>query len=551
MSISDSIYDEIDEMPTTFEEKKALSESFLRRALQGLLIESRKRNVLTEPYGRPVQPTPLLNLTEFLNSGGLDEPSDDTVNDDPIFSYDYGFDPLQYLANYLKFLHPTNIRKMKDERVAIVDRLRFRAAHAKNVLDRCEELKTLTQNIRSGVLWGPFTSPSSSSTSPLSAVICACRVVKEGDLIVQISKDSAFIVVENTWTQTVTDRNITQKILLPELHPGTKYFVRCCLSDTPGGDLQLPLVAPEVGISTLGLGMLSIDPDSHPDLDIDVALDNRRFKGVAEGYFQSTAFVSCPSDEEAVVEGPQDLVSPVPVDAVVIVALTVSQAHLTIDSLKLYGGNHTRVSDGDYIISCLLGDVFSAPVTQGEGGETVSRSYSCSNASRNNNAEWYRQESFNIHRFSNSLIKPDSILRNSSMLLAWHDRSPGSDIFLNDEEMALKQFSSDMKKYQSKYGKSRGGKLKQRSSNMSPEPVPPLPRLKKLRMTPELTEVLQVCSPLLFYFYLCLKRQPFCLLYVCLLHLHYTLSLTTSLTYVLNCDCSLSLWIWSKYIEVT
>ena len=164
MSISDSIYDEIDEMPTTFEEKKALSESFLRRALQGLLIESRKRNVLTEPYGRPVQPTPLLNLTEFLNSGGLDEPSDDTVNDDPIFSYDYGFDPLQYLANYLKFLHPTNIRKMKDERVAIVDRLRFRAAHAKNVLDRCEELKTLTQNIRSGILWGPFTSPSSSST---------------------------------------------------------------------------------------------------------------------------------------------------------------------------------------------------------------------------------------------------------------------------------------------------------------------------------------------------------------------------------------------------
>ena len=115
-------------MPGTFEGKKALSESFLRRAIQGLLIESRERKVLRAPFGRPIQPSPLLNLSEFLNCGGLEEPSDGSVNDDPVFSYDYGFDPLQYLADYLKFLHPSNIKRMKDERNKIAERLHFRAA---------------------------------------------------------------------------------------------------------------------------------------------------------------------------------------------------------------------------------------------------------------------------------------------------------------------------------------------------------------------------------------------------------------------------------------
>ena len=492
MSISASIWDEVDEMPKTFEGKKALSESFLRRALQGLLIESRKRNVLTEPYGRPVQPTPLLNLSEFLNSGGLDEPSDGTVNDDPVFSYDYGFDPLQYLANYLKFLHPTHIRSMKDERIAIVDRLRFQAAHAINVLDECEELKILTKKLRSGILWGPFTSPSTSSSSSLSAVICACRVVKEGDLIIQISKDSAFSVIENTWTQAVTDKNMTQKLLLSELYPGTKYFVRCCLSDVPRGDLTLPPVGPDLVTPSPGPGLLSLDIDTDSDLNMIAAVDNRCFQGVSEGYFQTTEFISCPSDEETVVEGFQGLAPTARVDAVTIVALTVSSYHLTADSLKI--GSESRMSNNgnDYFISCLLGDVFSVPVAEGGRGD-IHRSCSGGDSSVMDYTDWYKQKSFDMHRSSDSLVRPDSILRNSSMLLAWHDRSQGSDVRLNDEETALKQFASDMKRYQSKYGKGKGGKLKQRSSGAPPEAIPPLPKLKKLRMTPELAEVLQVC----------------------------------------------------------
>ena len=491
MSISASIWNEVDEMPKTFEGKKALSESFLRRALQGLLIESRKRNVLTEPYGRPVQPTPLLNLSEFLNSGGLDEPSDGTVNDDPVFSYDYGFDPLQYLANYLKFLHPTHIRSMKDERIAIVDRLRFQAAHAINVLDECEELKILTKKLRSGILWGPFTSPSTSSSSSLSAVICACRVVKEGDLIIQISKDSAFSVIENTWTQAVTDKNMTQKLLLSELYPGTKYFVRCCLSDVPRGDLTLPPVGPDLVTPSPGPGLLSLDIDTDSDLNMIAAVDNRCFQGVSEGYFQTTEFISCPSDEETMVEGFQGLAPTVRVDAVTIVAMTVSPYHFTIDSLKVDRGNRVSNNGNDYFISCLLGDVFSVPVVEGVRGD-IPRSCSGGDSTEINHTDWYKQKSFNMHRSSNSLVRSDSILRNSSVLLAWHDRSQGSDVRLNDEETALKQYASDMKRYQTKYGKGKGGKLKQRSLTAQPEAIPPLPRLKKLGMTPELLEVLQV-----------------------------------------------------------
>ena len=46
MMISESIWDEVDELPATFLERKLLSESFLKRALKGLLVEIIERKIL-------------------------------------------------------------------------------------------------------------------------------------------------------------------------------------------------------------------------------------------------------------------------------------------------------------------------------------------------------------------------------------------------------------------------------------------------------------------------------------------------------------------------
>jgi hypothetical protein len=118
MMIPESISEQVDELPATFHERKLLSESLLKRALKGLLIEIIERKILQPPYGRPDQPNPLVKLSEFLESGGLIESKDGAIDDVPLFSYDYGFDPLQYLADYLRVLHPHNIRNIKDEHIS-------------------------------------------------------------------------------------------------------------------------------------------------------------------------------------------------------------------------------------------------------------------------------------------------------------------------------------------------------------------------------------------------------------------------------------------------
>ena len=103
---TEDLWKEVDTLPPSFEDKKILLHGLLKRAIDGLLTEVRKQNILTAPYGRPEQPTPLLSLEQFLKTGGLSEPlnmddGDNNGTDEPIFSYEYGFDPLIYLADYL------------------------------------------------------------------------------------------------------------------------------------------------------------------------------------------------------------------------------------------------------------------------------------------------------------------------------------------------------------------------------------------------------------------------------------------------------------------
>lgn len=461
--ITESIWDEVDEMPSTFEGMKALSESFLKRAIRGLLIEACDRGILSAPYGRPIQPTPLINLDEFLRNGGLDKTDHGDVKDEPDFVYEYGFDPLAYLVKYLKFLHPTNIRRMKDERRTAAARLAHRANHARSVLGNFGQLKDLTRRLRSGILWGPFISASVSSNLVAPAAYCVCRSVKSGDIVVELSKDAQFDVIESSWTQFVKDPSTTQKIVMADLESGAIYYVRCCLMDNIASSNQ------DLGASKSKFNFKKKEEESAVE-------DTRQFRGPIDGFFEYSKFVTPPCDHD----GQSDNL-PLEGESVRIIAMNVSSTHLSVESIT----NEEEFPINGCSVTCLLGSLYTS-----ESKELVGF-LRADSRDEMDLAQTCALRTFDLHRHSNSFRNANSILRNSSMLFAWHDRSLDSDITLSEEEAFVRKYLHDSKKHDSKYGKGKEGS-KQRSADGPPENIPPPPRFKSFRMSSSLTGVLQV-----------------------------------------------------------
>lgn len=455
--IPESISEEVDELPATFHERKLLSESLLKRALKGLLIEIIERKILQPPYGRPDQPNPLVKLSEFLESGGLIESRDDAINDVPLFSYDYGFDPLQYLADYLRVLHPQNIRNFKDEQISAANRLTSQANHARKALTNFNDLKRLAKRLRSRILWGPLISPYQSSVSSTSDVLCACRVAKCGNLIIEISKDSRFKTIDKVWNHPVENDVETQKVRLSDLEFGTSYYLRCHL------DIHcLPHI--------LGMEHVSSSNSSTKQEACSSGV------GAAEHSFQYLEFTTFPPHEESRVID----ISP-QVEVIKLVALSINTQHVSMDSIK----NDEHSPMNACVVTCLLGGLF-APLSDSSSSAKMMGGNDISDPS-----ESYMKRTFDLHRRSASFGVSNSVLRNSALLIAWHDRSSNSDVRLSEEEAALKKYLHDMRKYNSKNcnGKS---KSMQRLPGLATQILSAPPKHRIAVMSPELKSVLQV-----------------------------------------------------------
>ena len=461
MMMSESIWDEVDELPATFHERKLLSESFLKRALNGLLIEIIERKILKPPYGRPDQPNPLVKLGDFLESGGLIESNRDTNNDDPPFSYDYGFDPLQYIADYMRFLHPNNIRKIKDEHRSAANQLASQANHARKVLLNFDQLKYLATRLRSGVIWGPFTSSYQSSVSSTSDVLCACRVAKCGDLIVEISKDSQFLLIDRKWSQAVSNEDETQKVHLPNLEYGKPYYLRCHLEIN---SLQnIPAMEPQLSSnSSTDERVISMRVDCGSDIY------------TTDQFYQYCEFTTFPPHVEShVVEISRQ------VEVIKLIAVNINTQYITVDSVK----DETRRPMDVCLTTCILGGLH-APLSKIYDDIVVS----------NDNvdlSESYMKQTFDMHRYLESFGASNSILRNSALRIAWHDRSRNSDIHLSEEETSIKKYLHDMRKYNLKYGIGKS-KSMQRLPGLATQGLSAPPKLPTTVMSAELNSVLQV-----------------------------------------------------------
>lgn len=423
----------------------------------------------------------MINLDDFLRNGGLDQTDNWAVNDEPDFVYEYGFDPLAYLVKYLKFLHPTNIRRMKDERRSAAARLTHRANYAHSVLDNFGQLKDLTRRLRSGILWGPFISTSVSSNSIAPAVCCVCRSVKNGDILFELSKDAQFDIIESSWTQSVKDSTTTQKIMMADLDPGTIYYVRCCLMDTITVNQQ------DLGASKSKFIYKKPEEESAVD-------DTRLFRGPFDGFFEYTKFITPPGEHES----QNDNLS-LEGESVRIIAMNVSSTHLTVESIS----NEEEFPLNGCSVTCLLGSLYPSeseiPVgfLRADSRDEMDKAQTCA------------LKTFDLHRHSNSFRNPNSILRNSSMLFAWHDRSVDSDIRLSEEEAFVRKYLHDVKKHDSKYGKGKEGS-KQRSADGPPENIPPPPRFKSFKTSSALTGVLQV----IFIIYISMEQTYYLFLAV-------------------------------------
>lgn len=288
-----------DRLPESYEERLALLNIIIKMSVERLGKEATKREILKEPYGRPVPPTPLLTEEELIRRGGFSaNPTDDV----PIFSYEYGFNPLSYIGDLIKWSHPDSVAARNDMKLKSQQRMEFRAKHAMSQMKTALTLRHTVNTTKSGILWGPFVSPSFTNKTE---VVCVLKALREGEVIAQLSRTKNFKDIDIEIIQPVIKADNPIKFVIPNLEEGSHYFIRCCLKDRNYQDPSFPPkpVETEEPEKKLGQNRMSIrgmkesekkavekpveDENSHlpPHLR-----PTARFTGVETNSFQSGEF---------------------------------------------------------------------------------------------------------------------------------------------------------------------------------------------------------------------------------------------------------------------
>lgn len=227
----------VSKLPDKYEERVALLKTILKTSMERLAGEAKKRNILHQPFGRPPSPTPLLTEEELIRRGGFSENAEDDV---PVFEYDYGFNPLTFLGDLLEWSHPDSVAARNNVILESQRRLTFRAKHAQHQMNTVETLKNSFRNNHSGLYWGPIVYPINKFE-----VAVVCRVIREGDVIVVVSRNEHFDPIERQIVHPADKNDSTVRVVVNDLVPGVRYFVRCCLKDKNYEDPDFPIMNEE------------------------------------------------------------------------------------------------------------------------------------------------------------------------------------------------------------------------------------------------------------------------------------------------------------------
>lgn len=514
-------------MELSYDEQLLLLDRIVADGLTRLLTEARDNKYLEEPYGRTVEPTPLISEEEFVRAGGLQG----SLADEPDFNFQYGFNPLQYLSKFITWSHPNSVEGRRQEKLKAMERLCARAAHANAQLDSSMVLREKLKQFSSGIYWGPFVSPIPYKEDPMRnlndstvrastcSVIVMCKALKTGFVNLQLSKSEDFSSLEYTTARVVGYRQehtveegedpqqmstvllediLPVKIVVEGLQWSTQYFVRVYLSDK---DDSVPEVIPHGGSED--------EYDHHSTTTEEVAAGVPSAVGPLEvPHAQVTRFWTLPSEEVVLPPPTEEGLAPAFTCTPLSLVCFGQQPSPSVSICPAVSSAATDAAAEGPVYSALLGDLFYVNPDQPQYSITPAgvSSYGplCSASVSDNqiSALYSRSPLF-------SSGSSAALLRNSCALLAPRDSSDSSRRHLNSEEVNHKQFRHDLRRYHKKYppagnssqsggkgGKPAAGKGSTSAASTTAAVVaPPAPTIKRLPLTDSLQSLMEVSTP--------------------------------------------------------
>ena len=434
-----------------FDEKLGLLESIVMQGIEKLLAEAASRNILEAPFGRKPEPTPLVSeenwevriafhlyanfyiyavLTmktthalqiELQSSVSSGMQIGDISTIPAPCEFEFGFDALKFLSQYIEWAHPNAIERRTQEKATACQALQYRMQHAKTQLKVGKSLLDLAEKQSSGVLWGPLTSPVSHSS-----VVCLAKPLKLGTMVFQVSETADFSDDFKTYQEKVkfdgvdsSMNMIPVRVTVTDLKPNCSYYVRCCLQDSPSAPL---------------------------------------FAGPEAGKFQISRFQTIPNEED-----PPDTSSSSSSNSSILSFSCYGQLPVPVRSYECNVPFSGRSCDAlpSSLMHCILGDIFALDANNVE------------NQIVGNEKQEYSERVSKLFNSSHLFNEATSLFRTGSLLLSWRDSAPNAAQYIRDEESAVREYAKQLKKYQKKYG--NGSKSKSKSSKSGDQKIAPPP----------------------------------------------------------------------------
>lgn len=516
------------------EEKFKLLNLLIRNGIEELCNFAKQHQYLEAPYGKKPDPTPLISEEDFVKSGGLH--CDDK---DPEFSYDYGFDPVKFLGQYLVWAHPDSVESRRQMKEGAFQRLQDRVAHARKQLETHQLLQTRAQNFRSGITWGPI----AIVVDPTS-VRLAVRTFKAATVLMEIAASADFIEDARTFRMesVETEANTFVGYVDAEKLRGDQvYFVRAIavmVEDVKSGGVVLPAedveywhptssdpansgapLAAEALHSTFFTAPIESEatPFTPSELENDSSSETKHDRRASS----RPTSRSTSRDIDAAVEAAmrQKVMSlrclgQLPVEAAMLAAPALPSSVLREPPAA------TTTSD-----SASVRSVDSRERTKESPSHVASRPADftaiLSDAFWHKNADFFSSQDLGLLSATDYAAQLSAVLQrvfytlaaghptkhrnNTALLWAYRDAHPRAMAALRLEELAFKQYSHDLKKYNKKYDLDSSGQPSKSSSRSKPakpvpgsaaapatvnKDIPPPPSLKMPELSPQLQALL-------------------------------------------------------------
>ena len=466
-----------------FDEALEFLNSSLRGGISKLLEEAKRKGCIAPPYGRPLPPSPFVEESQIDKEILLKEDLCIEKIDVNCFDYDYGFNPLLFLSDYIRRVHPTAVATRKRNCIATVERLEHRANHARNQLITAKYLKFRVDSLRSGVLHGPL----STLVSANEAMIW-CRAAVSGTVIVEVSTSESFCKVQSFAVRSCGSV-YPLRVVVRDLLYATRYYIRCRLLEMDGGACSASRLQESIDGTNDG-SVVDIPPPPQ------TAWALGQFWTLPNVVLQRSEL-----SETSRRKGCSRRLSPPPIE---LIALTRQPAVSAHDLFTLLQKGLDRPCDNfdpppgfgavsidakHPVLTFFVGDLFDHIPVRDTGMSAAEQIW---NLFSGQDATLSAAAGVGPRQYCSR--SPATM---SSLFLAWNDSQPRSATDLKAEEVVHKQFSYDMRRYEKKLKEKQDKADKEASGGQgaksSKRAVAPPPVFHRPEMTTSFRAIVKVC----------------------------------------------------------